>query len=214
MKYPEAIYLPLSDTDTVIAHSRDSVTLVGSGCGSTVGLCRLVEALLLIPGAPLVLDADAINALASFSSPEIFKRAERSVVLTPHPLEFSRISGMSVDHINSHRLSSAQSFAREYGITLLLKGSATVITDGKYTYINSSGSSALAKAGSGDVLAGALASLLAQSPTRVCEMTALAAYLHGAAGDSLAQSLSEYGVTPSDLPIKIAERIRSLTERK
>ena len=104
----------------------------------------------------------------------------------------------------------AQDFAREHGCVLILKGAATVITDGDKTYVNSTGSSALAKAGSGDVLAGLVASLIAQNPSDPLGMCALGAYLHGRAGDSLSERLTDYGVTPSDLPLEITRIIKEL----
>ena len=89
---------------------------------------------------------------------------------------------------------------------------ATVVTDGNITYLNGTGSSALAKAGSGDVLAGLLVSILAQGVDPLAA-TALAAYLHGAAGDGLSESYSQYGVTPSDLPREIARVMADLTKK-
>ena len=128
-------------------------------------------------------------------------------------MEFSRISGLSLEEIQANRIASAKNFTREFGITLLLKGAATIITDGNSLYINSSGSSALAKAGSGDVLAGLLASILAYHEHHL-EATALAAYIHGAAGDSLAKSTSSFSVTPSDLPAEMAKILGKIENEK
>ena len=214
MKYPEAIYHRESLSDTVKAGGVSricditknySAILIGSGSSPSPELYTLTKELITSEGAPLVLDADAINSIAAYG-PEgraIFRRARRPVVLTPHPLEFARLSGMNVTDVQANRLAVARKFAYEHGVVLLLKGAATVVTDGKSVYLNGTGSSALAKAGSGDVLAGLLVSVLA-SGTDPLSATALAAYLHGAAGDSLAVSYSEYGVTPSDLPREIA----------
>ena len=94
----------------------------------------------------------------------------------------------------------------------MLKGAATLITDGKEVYINTVGSSALAKAGSGDVLAGLLSALVAMDKSDPLTSAALAVYYHAIAGDSLAKIHSSYGVTPSDLPIEIA-RLMAKTEQ-
>lgn len=94
-----------------------------------------------------------------------------------------------------------------------MKGAATIITDGDSLYVNSSGSSALAKAGSGDVLAGLLASILSYYHNPL-EATALAAYIHGAAGDSLAEASSTFSVTPSDLPSEIAKAFGKIENAK
>lgn len=221
--FPEIIYktVPSQDslTDFDISKICDmslcsTVTLVGCGCGNTEGLSRLVRALLNTDGGALVLDADAINALANDEGREALKASKREVVLTPHPLELSRLCKIEVDKIQKDRMRIAESFAKEYGVTLVLKGAGTVTTDGVTTYINSSGSSALAKAGSGDVLAGALASLLASGGNNTVAISALSVYLHASAGDSLADEYSNFGVTPSDLPRQIAKEIARLEKLK
>ncbi len=213
--FPEAIYkrVALYDREEVILHceKQDSV-LIGSGSGCTRELYEVVERLVTSRGAALVIDADAVNSIAKYGSAEIFKNAKRDVILTPHPLEFSRISGLSVEYIQANRYRAAKNFAKEYGCVLLLKGAGTIVTDGEYTYVNGSGSSALAKAGSGDVLAGLLTSILAclKSPIK---SAALAAYIHGKVGDLLADEYSHYGVTPSDIP-KMAAKIMAELEKE
>jgi NAD(P)H-hydrate epimerase len=172
-------------------------------------------------GAPIVVDADSINTLAERGEEgmSLLRGAARQVIITPHPLELSRLTSIPTEEIESARLSVASRIAKDLGVILLLKGAATVVTDGKVTYINSSGSTALAKAGSGDVLAGLIAGLIASSSkgisevdsARSCvELTALAAYLHGAAADALSGKYSEYALTPSDLPLAIAEVIKGI----
>ena len=101
-------------------------------------------------------------------------------------------------------MSAAVKFAAENKCILVLKGAGTIVTDGNEVYINSSGSSALAKAGSGDVLAGLIASLCA-STREPLKASALAVYFHGSAADRASDKLSSYGVTPSDLSRSIAE---------
>ena len=108
---------------------------------------------------------------------------------------------------------AAKDFAKEYGCTVLLKGAATIVTDGDVTYINGSGSSALAKAGSGDVLSGLLVSILAYKKNPL-ESAALAAYIHGRCGDELSLEYSSYGVMPSDIPKIVAKIMAELEKRK
>ena len=215
MKYPEAIYhdgalvvgevLPLAE--------KYSSILVGSGSSVTEELYRVTAELIATEGCPLVLDADALNSISRFGKAEVLKGAKRKIILTPHPLELSRLTGLSTDYIATHRISVATDFAREYGVILLLKGAATVITDGTHTYLNTTGSTALSKGGSGDVLAGLVASLCAYSHS-LTRVVALAAYIHGRAGDTLSAELSDFGVTPSDLPTEIARHIRLLQNEK
>ena len=211
LKFPEAIYnTDIDDIEKVSELSkRSSSTLIGSGSGVSEQLADMVENLIKIEGYPLVIDADAINSIAKYNRVEALKSAKRKVILTPHPLEFSRLCGRSVSEVQSNRIRLAKDFAEEQGVILVLKGARTIITDGNELYINSSGSSALAKAGSGDVLAGAMASILAYH-TDPLEAAALAVYLHGRAADNLSEELSEYGVTPSDLPKEIAKTIKKI----
>ena len=197
----------------VNASGRNTSTLIGSGCECTSALADLTEALIKADGSPLIIDASAINAIAQYKGREILRNAKRKIILTPHPLEFSRLSDLSVDYIQRYRISAARSFAREYGVILVLKGAATITTDGDRLYINSTGSSALAKAGSGDVLSGLLASILAYHSDPIVA-AALSVYLHGKAADNLSERLSRLGVTPSDLPIEIAKAIREIEKQK
>ena len=218
--YPEAIYthIPTTDslTDTDIAalvkaSAEASATLIGSGSGATEGLSRLVRELLLSDGGALILDADAINVLAdnSVEGRRLLRSSPRAVILTPHPLEFARLSGNSVSDIQLHRIEAALKFAAENRVILILKGAATVVTDGKTVFINSSGSSALSKAGSGDVLAGFLSSMIASGADALLG-SALSVYIHGAAADALSSELSAFSVTPSDLPVEMGRQIAIL----
>ncbi len=218
-KFPEAIYHGYDTVDPAslepllsLSDGADTV-LAGSGSGVSKQLCELTLRLLDRSGGALILDADAINSIARFGSSEDFLSAKRTVVLTPHPLEFSRLSGFSVEHIQAHRIECAEKYAAEYGVILVLKGAATVVTDGNRTFINSTGSSALAKGGSGDVLAGLCASLLIKSPDPLASV-ALAVYLHGRAGDELEEELSSFGVTPSDIPRRVGKIISKLITEK
>ncbi len=211
--YPEAIYKSIEPTEPdgmllaeQLASSHSSV-LIGSGSGNTEGLAQLTERLLNTEGGALVLDADAINAISSKDNClSLIKNAKRPVILTPHPLEFARLTGHTVATVQEKRLTAAIRFAAENKCILVLKGAGTIVTDGSEVYVNSSGSSALAKAGSGDVLAGFIASLVAQNIPPITA-SALGVYFHGAAGDALAVEFSTYGVTPSDLPKQIARLI-------
>ena len=133
--------------------------------------------------------------------------------MTPHPLELSRLIGISVEEIESSRISTARRVAETLGVTLILKGAASVITDGVEVYINTTGSTALSKGGSGDVLAGLVTSLVANS-TNPVHAAALGAYLHGLSGDALSCDLSDFGVIPSDLPCEIARTIKKIEQIK
>ena len=218
--FPEALFArdlvfdEKYDIDGIMALSlKSNVTLIGSGCESTPHLADLTESLIKSEGSPLIIDASALNALSEYKGREVLKLAKRKIIITPHPLEFSRLAGQSVEQVQKNRIRIAKNFAKEYGVILILKGAATVTTDGNTTYINSTGSSALAKAGSGDVMSGLLASLIAYHDDTLVA-SALAVYLHGKAGDNLSESLSEFGVIPSDLPYEIAKELRKIEKQK
>ena len=214
-KFPEAIYTPLDieneENVNIVLQKAEKMSSILIGCGSSVskGISKLTEMMIKESDSQIIIDADGLNSIAEYSDPSIFSLAKKRPILTPHPLEFSRISGVSTDEIQGNRIGYAKAFAKKYNVILLLKGAGTIITDGKLLYINGSGSSALSKGGSGDVLAGLIASMtaFAQSPI---EAVALSAYLHGRAGDELEEELSSFGVTPSDLPKKIAGLIAEL----
>ena len=203
---PRGAYLPLS------LAKKATAILVGCGSGASERLCLSLYELLGTPGCPVVLDADALNSLSLLrdGSLDVLKNAARPVVLTPHPLEFSRLSGLSLEKITADRVGVAAAFAKEYGVTLVLKGAGTVIAapDGEVA-VNTTGGPGLSKGGSGDALAGLLVSILAQG-TSLFDAATLAVYLHGAAGDALSEEYSPYGVRPDDLPREIARRIASL----
>ena len=204
----EAVWFD-TDKDDMICKS-DEMSAVGIGCGSgeTRKTFKNVKYLLERDGAPLVIDADGINVLCG--NLKLLKNSKRPVILTPHPLEFSRLIGTSVKDVQANRVELASAFAKKYNVTLLLKGHGTVITNGDEVFVNPTGSSALAKGGTGDVLCGMICGILAQgaSPLDAC---VIAAYLHGLAGERLAKSYSEYGVLASELPLEAAKILREMT---
>lgn len=222
-KYPEIVYkevAPICDIgdegirEVCQLSEKHTTTLIGSGSDNTHGLLRLTLALLSSEGGTLILDADAINALSEIGERGILaiRNSKRRVLITPHPLEFARLTGDEVASVQLHRLEKAEKFAKENGVVVVLKGASTIITDGESVYINASGSSALAKAGSGDVLAGLIGAMCAQKNMSDQIAATVSVYLHGVAGDSLAKEYSAYGVTPSDLPKSIAKQL-SLIEK-
>ena len=220
-KFPEMIFHktePISNiSDEEIKtlcqlSQKHTATIIGSGSDNTEGLLRLTLALLATDGGIIILDADAINALSSLGAEGhlAIKNAKRRVMITPHPLEFARFIGDEVANVQLHRLNKAESFAKETKAIVVLKGASTIVADGESVYINSTGSSALSKAGSGDVLAGFIGAMCAQRSMADEIAATVSVYLHGAAGDALAKQFSTYGVTPSDLPKKIAQEIANV----
>lgn len=204
----EALWLDTDKTDMIC--ESDIMNAVGIGCGSgnNRGTYNNVKWLLEREGAPLVIDADGINSLAGHA--KLLAKARRPVILTPHPREFSRLCGLDIQEIQQNREDTAKAFAAEYGVTVLLKGHRTVITDGEEVFVNPTGSSALAKGGSGDVLCGIICALLAQGATTL-EATVIGAYVHGLAGERLGKEVSEYGVLASEIPLEVAKILKELS---
>jgi hydroxyethylthiazole kinase-like uncharacterized protein yjeF len=182
---------PLTELNVPEVLARSTVVC---GCG---GGHAVAEALpnILAHAHQLVLDADALNAIAA--DPELrralIQRAAAGLasVLTPHPLEAARLLGCGADQVQASRLACAQVLATELGATIVLKGSGTVIAGPDTTpKVNASGSARLASAGTGDVLAGWLGGLWSAQPACApATLAAAAVWLHGRAGESGDQRL-------------------------
>jgi NAD(P)H-hydrate epimerase len=143
-----------------------------------------------------VIDADALHALAGRE--ELLHSPGGPRILSPHPLEFGRLIGLSAGEVQSNRERLAAEYASRWGVVVLLKGAGTVISDGRQTCVNQTGNPAMATGGSGDVLTGLLAALLCQGLSAF-DAARLGAHLHGLAGDLAAQTLGSRGITASDL---------------
>ncbi|WLD13143.1 NAD(P)H-hydrate dehydratase [Planctellipticum variicoloris] len=178
-----------------------SAVAIGPGLGQSPGVQHVVRHLYTTAACSLVVDADGLNALAGTSALDSFPTAAR--ILTPHPGEFARLSGLSLEEIQSSRETVALEFARRSGTILLLKGASTVVTDGRRLAINDTGNPGMATGGCGDVLTGVIAALLAQGISPF-EAAQLGAWLHGRAGDMAAEHLSCCGLIASDLPRYVA----------
>lgn len=192
-----------------LAHEANAL-VVGPGLSQHPDTVKFVLEMVRRADLPLVLDADGINALAS--DLEILRERRAPTILTPHPGELSRLIDIPPAEINATRIDTAQRVARERGLVCVLKGAPTVIADPDGNCIvNTSGSSALATAGSGDVLTGAIGGFLAQGVPPV-EAAKLGVYLHGLAGDLAADELSPYSVIAGDVLKMLPKAIMELIE--
>lgn len=167
---------------------------IGPGMGRGKNLNKLIEKIIENFDKNLVIDADGINALSE--NINIINK-KNNLVLTPHEMEFSRISNLSLDFIKNNREKVAKEFAKKYNIVLVLKGKNTIVTDGYKLYINNSGNSGMATAGSGDVLTGILLANL--SIMKPYDAAVLSVYIHGLAGDIYAFNKSEDSLIASDI---------------
>lgn len=174
-----------------------NVVAIGPGMGRHENAADLVLSVLKESTCPVVADADALNLAAEY---EIFRSTSRLApcVITPHPGEFSRLTGMSVAEIKRDRTGSAVKFAKEHQLIVVLKGAGTVVTDGSRVYVNSTGNPGMATGGAGDVLTGLVAACVSGGRDPF-EAAVLAVHLHGLAGDIGAGKLSEEALIASDL---------------
>lgn len=191
----EAVISAKTAPEDILYH-RPTALLVGCGCGRSYD--STIKALLTQNKTPTVIDADGLNCIAG--DIQLYRSVSSEAVVTPHPAEMARLMGTATANINSSRMEHALTFAKEYGFVTVLKGARTVIAspDGRLCISPYEGS-ALAKAGSGDVLAGLIASLLAQG-MKGFEAACLGVYLHSTAAERLTEERGVYAVLPSELP--------------
>jgi NAD(P)H-hydrate epimerase len=191
-----------------------AVLAVGPGLGAHPETAELVRAVVNKYSLPLVLDADGLNAFAGRM--ESFRQDLRpagKTVFTPHPGEMARLTGKTIAEIQAQRQAVAREFSKEFGVTLVLKGFQTLIAspDGQIE-VNPTGNPGMAKGGTGDVLTGLVAGLLAQYPSHpVGEVATAAVYLHGLAGDLAAGDLGQHSMLAGDLLEKIPQGYKKLT---
>ncbi len=216
---PSYLTSPLTETDGRIAadavpelfrvmHTQTAVA-IGPGLGRSVALDEFVTRAYRELPVPLVMDADGLNALAAHPQTWSGHRTPAARIFTPHYGEFARLTGQSIEALIADRIQAAVSFARTHGITLVLKGPGTLITDGTRVAENTTGNSGMATGGSGDVLTGILVALLAQGMSAF-EAAQLGVFLHGLAGDLAAAEMSQPGLIASDLLSQIGHAWRRL----
>lgn len=176
---------------------RKTVLGIGPGLSRDEEAASFVRELVQQTSLPVVLDADALNAFEGYK--DKLNGNGRTLVLTPHPGEMSRLTGRSVKEIEADRVKAAREFAQQHGVTLVLKGWRTLVAhpDGMVA-VNTTGNAAMAKGGSGDILTGIIAALLAQYPEKVADAVNAAVYLHGLAGDFAVRAQDEHTVLATD----------------
>ncbi len=189
------------------------VVCIGSGIGAGKKSAKILKTVLKHTEVPCVVDADGINLLASH--PQYMEYLlKKDCILTPHMKEMSRLTGVETDKIKESRIEFLKDYTKKYGLTCILKDSRTVISsDGKRACINLSGNSAMAKAGSGDVLAGLTAGLLAQGLS-CSDAAVLGVYLHGKSGDYAREKKGSYSVSATDLTEYLGDVLKEQEEMR
>ncbi len=214
--YPEVMTCGLKSKEGVIStealkdilklSSSADALVFGPGLGKSRELSDILAELLKNYTGKLLIDADGLNALSN--RVDMLKEKSCQVVLTPHPGEMSRLTGLSIDEIQQNRQRIAADFAKKYDVCLVLKGFETVVAgpDGE-VYTNQTGNPGLATAGTGDVLSGICGSLLGQD-LDVFNSARLGVYLHGLAGDIAKEKLGEYSMTATDVICNLPNAIK------
>ena len=226
-KLTEVTYIPLPEAGTGIISSKASsvlqqqledynVLLMGCGLGQNAEVIKFIRSTLFdlpqLRSMSLVLDADALNTLAQI--PQWWQKLGQDVILTPHPGEMARLTGVSLDKIQQERLEIAQKAAREWQKVVVLKGAYTIVAapDGQ-TKISQEANPGLASAGTGDVLTGVIAGLRAQGLSPF-DAAACGVYLHAQAGERVRQEMGNAGMLASDLLPILPRVIKTLKQKK
>jgi ADP-dependent NAD(P)H-hydrate dehydratase len=186
---------------------------IGPGMRVTESTTSFVADIYAKSAQPIVVDADALNALSTESQSDstIWSRHAGPRIVTPHPGEFARMTGLAIREVEDSREDIAAQFAREHSVIVVLKGPGTITTDGKKTVVNTTGNPGMATGGSGDVLTGVIAALVGQG-LELFAAAQLGVWLHGRAGDLAALDFSEPGLIASDLPKYIAKAWKELSD--
>ena len=186
-----------------------TVLAIGPGLGQDPETVKFTTGLLSATKMPAVIDADALNILAA--EPVLLAKLAkgRTLVLTPHPGEMARLAGIPTAEVQANRLEVARNFAQRTQVTLVLKGARTLVAhpDGRVA-VNTTGNPGMAKGGSGDLLTGLIAGLLAQYPADAARAVEVAVYLHGLAADLAVREADEHTLLATDSLAQLARAFR------
>ncbi len=184
-----------------------SVLAMGPGLGQSSDLRELVRWVVESVEVPTILDADALNNIAGQT--DVLGRLKRPLIVTPHPGEFARLTGRAKEEIQADRETHALALAEARNLIVVLKGAGTIVTDGKRLYTNTTGNPGMSTGGSGDVLTGVIAALIAQR-MEPFEAACLGVYAHGLAGDIARDQNGEVGMIAGDIVDSLADAFHHL----
>jgi hydroxyethylthiazole kinase-like uncharacterized protein yjeF len=220
--HPELMTEPLPETDagTISGGALDrieelakgkTVLAIGPGISRDPRTAELVRSLVARLQLPMVVDADGLNAFDGRT--EELNGKGRTIVITPHPGEMARLAGCSVADVQKDRLGVARKFAREHELIVVLKGHRTLVVqpDGE-AWVNMTGNPGMATGGTGDVLTGMVAGMMAQHPKNAFAAVLAAVHLHGLAGDVMRESVGEHSLVATDLLRGLPDAFRRTRE--
>lgn len=222
--HPEVMTEPLEETDegTISLRALEygrvdklvqgkTVLAIGPGISRNPETAEFVRTAVKKYDSPIVLDADGLNAFEGCA--DQLNARGRTLVITPHPGEMARLAGLTVAAVQHDRLNLARAFARQHGVTVVLKGHRTIIAspDG-IIWANATGNPGMATGGMGDILTGMIAGLIAQNSKSILLSVVAAAHLHGLAGDVARETMGEQGLVATDLLAALPEAFRRVRE--
>lgn len=209
-KLPEVIFLSYGDILGKL--NQFDVLLIGPGLGQKSETVQFVKKILKIKLPPVVIDGDGLNILAKIKN--WWEKIGDNLVLTPHPGEMSRLSGISIEEIQSNRLEIAKKYAEKWKQTLVLKGANTVIVSPTgEAVVSPFANPALATAGTGDILSGMIAGFIAQGLNNF-DASCCGVYVHGLAGEKIREEIGDAGLLASDLLPVLPKFLKSLKDGK
>ena len=229
--HPELMTEPLAETEqgTISLRALESgsgldtllerkTLAIGPGISRNSETAEFVRTIVKRSATSMVVDADGLNAFEGVA--DKLNGCGRILVITPHPGEMARLTGLTIAEIQANRLEVARNFAREHELIVVLKGHRTLIVgpttaapDGT-VWVNPTGNPGMATGGTGDILTGMIAGLIAQHPQHALEATALAVYLHGLAGDLASESIGENSLVATDLVRFLPQAFAETRNRK
>lgn len=216
-KLTEAMTLPLaekeqalgiaafSQIESFINRRKIDIICFGPGVGTNLETAKLLEKIIFEISLPIIIDADGINLIALNKID--LKKAKAKIIITPHPGEMSRLIGLKIEKIQQDRINLTKKYAKENNLICVLKGLQTVISDGKEVWINPTGNPGMASGGMGDVLCGMIGAFCALPQRSFLKSVYSAVYIHGFAGDLLAQKKCPYGYLASELADAVGQAI-------
>jgi NAD(P)H-hydrate epimerase len=222
--HPEVMTEPLEETDAGTISMRaleygrvekliqgKTVVAIGPGISRHPETTEFIHSVCKNPSLPIVLDADGLNAFEGQAA--MLNGAGRPFVITPHPGEMGRLTGLSAAEVQRDRLNLARNFAREHDLIVVLKGNRTLIalSDGE-VWVNTTGNPGMATGGTGDILTGMVAGLIAQNPGRIPEAVIAAVHLNGLAGDLARNRVGEHSLVATDLITSLPGAIEQAAE--
>lgn len=224
---PEIMLLPLEEKNGTFSKSAQNKILkfiekrkitsvaIGCGMGKSSSVKNLILSIIKKFDIYVTIDADGLNSLEGKQKNSIikeFKNSKSKIIVTPHPKEFERITGIKYKDDNNYRKKITKTFAKNNDIICLLKGHKTVVSDGNKVYVNTTGNVGMATAGSGDVLTGIISAFVCIENKDLLLKVSTAVYVHGLAGDFAAKEKSQVSMTASDIIGNIFKAIKKITK--